>query len=334
MVIRSVLIFNVLGESRVSSNLSTPIANAPLVIKNFWSTYRGINADNLQESYHDAIGFKQEALSLFNLGYLSLIERSQAEELYWACCSQISAQLEDKSDIPDDLASLPQIMASTYYVNLSIFRSIPDSWAIEQLFLIMPIHRLNEKPSVKGILADITCDSDGKMDRFINRTPASLKEYRSAYRFNGSHKGDSVFPFEDVIPRKWDKRRMCRNALARNTKPTFELHPIDNTSPYYLGLFLAGAYQEIMGNLHNLFGDTNVVQIDLTATGEIIESVVPGDSIKAVLGYLQYDSQDLIDTVSQQIELAKQDKRITAAEARKLLYNYRSTLNSYTYLKI
>ena len=286
---QSVLIFNVLGESRVSSNLSTPVANAPLVIKNFWSTYRGINADNLQESYHDAIGFKQEALSLFNLGYLSLIERSQAEELYWACCSQISAQLEDKSNLPDDLASLPQIMASTYYVNLSIFRSIPDSWAIEQLFPIMPIHRLNEKPNVKGILADITCDSDGKIDRFIDR---------------------------------------------KTTKPTLELHPFDNTSPYYLGLFLAGAYQEIMGNLHNLFGDTNVMQIDLTATGEIVESVVPGDSIKAVLGYLQYDSQDLTDSVSQQIELAKQDRQITAAEAQKLLYNYSSTLNSYTYLKI
>ena len=285
---QSVLIFNVLGESRVSSNLSSPIANAPLVIKNFWSTYCGINADNLQESYHDAIGFKQEALSLFNLGYLSLIERSQAEELYWACCSQISAQLEDKSDIPDDLASLPQIMASTYYVNLSIFRSIPDSWAIEQLFPIMPIHRLNEKPSVKGMLADITCDSDGKIDRFISR---------------------------------------------KTTKPTLELHPI-NTSPYYLGLFLAGAYQEIMGNLHNLFGDTNVVQIDITTTGEIVETVIPGDSIKSVLGYLQYDSQDLINTVSQQIELAKQDKQINAVEAQKLLYNYRSTLNSYTYFKI
>ena len=286
---QSVLIFDVLGESRLSNNLSTPIANAPLVIQNFWTTYREINSDNLQESYHDAIGFRQEALDLFNLGYLNLIERSQAEELYWACCSRISAQLENKSDLSDDLTSLSQIMASTYHVNLSIFRSIPDSWAIGQLFPIVPIHRLNEKPSVKGTLADITCDSDGKVDRFIDR---------------------------------------------KTTKPTLELHPIDNTSPYYLGLFLAGAYQEIMGNLHNLFGDTNVVQIDLTKTGEIVKSIVPGDSIKEVLGYLQYDSQNLIDTVNQQIELAEQKKHITATEARKLLSNYRSTLNSYTYLKI
>ena len=286
---QSVLIFDVLGESRLSNNLSTPIANAPLVIQNFWTTYREINSDNLQESYHDAIGFRQEALDLFNLGYLNLIERSQAEELYWACCSRISAQLENKSDLSDDLTSLSQIMASAYHVNLSIFRSIPDSWAIGQLFPIVPIHRLNEKPSVKGTLADITCDSDGKVDRFIDR---------------------------------------------KTTKPTLELHPIDNTSPYYLGLFLAGAYQEIMGNLHNLFGDTNVVQIDLTKTGEIVKSIVPGDSIKEVLGYLQYDSQNLIDTVNQQIELAEQKKHITATEARKLLSNYRSTLNSYTYLKI
>ena len=286
---QSVLIFDVLGESRLSNNLSIPIANAPLVIQNFWSTYREINPNNLQESYHDAIGFRQEALDLFNLGYLNLIERSQAEELYWACCSRISEQLEDKSDLSDDLTSLSQIMASAYHVNLSIFRSIPDSWAIGQLFPIVPIHRLNEKPSVKGTLADITCDSDGKVDRFIDR---------------------------------------------KTTKPTLELHPIDNTSPYYLGLFLAGAYQEIMGNLHNLFGDTNVVQIDLTKTGEIVKSIVPGDSIKEVLGYLQYDSQNLIDTVNQQIELAEQKKHITATEARKLLSNYRSTLNSYTYLKI
>jgi arginine decarboxylase len=167
---QSVLVFDVLGKSQIAyENLGAPEATAPLVIKNFWETYQGINPSNLQESYHDAIQFKQEALSLFNFGYLSLVERSQAEELYWACCRQITAMLQDVEDLPDELASLPQVMASTYYINLSIFRSASDSWAIDQLFPVMPLHRLQEKPNVKGILADITCDSDGKIDQFISR---------------------------------------------------------------------------------------------------------------------------------------------------------------------
>lgn len=287
---QSVLLFNVLGQSQISPQpLNPPKVNAPLVIKNFWSTYQGIDHTNLQESYHDAIQFKQEALSLFNFGYLSLLERSQAEELYWASCSQIAEMLPE-GNIPDELAALPQTMASTYYINLSIFRSIPDSWAIDQLFPIMPIHRLQEKPCIKGVLADITCDSDGKIDQFITR---------------------------------------------QTTKKILELHPMEAQpqAPYYLGLFLAGAYQETMGNLHNLYGDTNVVQIKSTAGGYQIESVVRGDRIQTVLSYLQYESQDLLKSMSHQAELALQNQQISESEAQKLLRNYDSTLNSYTYLK-
>ena len=288
---QSILIFNVLGQSQpVSRKLSTPEANAPLVIKNFWETYQGIKQNNLQESYHDAVQFKQEALSLFNLGYLSLVERSQAEELFWACCRQISNMLESSLDLPDELSGLPETMASTYYINLSIFRSIPDSWAIERLFPIMPIHRLHEKPSVDGILADITCDSDGKIDRFIG---------------------------------------------GKTAKKTLELHPLKlrTSAPYYVGIFLVGAYQEIMGNLHNLFGDTNVVQIKSTSTGYKVESNVPGDTIIRVLEHVQYDRHDLLATMNHQIDFALQQKNITAEEAEKLLQNYASTLDSYTYLK-
>ncbi|MGL5836539.1 MAG: biosynthetic arginine decarboxylase [Waterburya sp.] len=289
---QSVLVFDVLGKSQISyENLGEPEATASLVIKNFWETYQGINPSNLQESYHDAIEFKQEALSLFNFGYLSLVERSQAEELYWACCRQITAMLQDVEDLPDELASLPQAMASTYYVNLSIFRSAPDSWAIDQLFPIMPLHRLQEQPNVKGVLADITCDSDGKIDKFIGR---------------------------------------------HQTQTTLELHPLNSksTAPYYLGMFLVGAYQEIMGNLHNLFGDTNVVQIKSTSTGYDVESIVQGDTISAVLEYVQYDSKDLFTTMTNQTELALENQQITPEEAQKLLLNYASTLNSYTYLNI
>ena len=288
---QSVLVFDILGQSQIPNyNPATPSANAPLVIKNFWSTYRGINSDNLQESYHDAIQFKQEALSLFNLGYLSLVERSQTEELFWACCDRIAKMLVEREDLPAELATLSQTMAVTYYANLSIFRSIPDSWAIDQLFPIMPIHRLQEQPTVKTVLADITCDSDGKIDRFIAR---------------------------------------------QGHKQTLELHSLNSqtSAPYYVGMFLVGAYQEIMGNLHNLFGDTNVVQIASTNNGYEVESSVPGDTIAEVLKYVQYDSKDLLIIMQEQTQLALQQHSISVDEAEKLKQNYVQTLNSYTYLK-
>ncbi len=290
---QSVLVFDVLSTSDGSCpDVGLPQADIPLVIQNFWETYEAINPDNLQESYHDAIEFKQEALSLFNLGYLSLVERAKAEELYWACCHKILAMIKTGDRVADELADLSQIMASTYHVNLSIFRSVPDTWAIEQLFPIMPIHHLDQKPTVNGILADITCDSDGKIDRFIN---------------------------------------------SKETKNTLELHALDRTwrSPldYYLGMFLVGAYQEIMGNLHNLFGDTNVVHIKVTPAGYQVESVVRGDTIEEVLSYVEYDSKDLLETMRRRTETALQNQTITLAEAQKLLQNYASTLNSYTYLR-
>lgn len=285
---QSVLVFDVLNTSNVSCpEVTFPETDVPLVIKNFWETYRGIDPSNLQESYHDAIQFKQEALSLFDLGYLSLSDRAKAEELYWACCRQISILVEQCADVPEELAELPQTMAATYYVNLSIFRSVPDTWAIDQLFPIMPIQRLDEKPTQKGILADITCDSDGKIDRFIGR---------------------------------------------KTPKKVLELHAIAPTNSYYLGMFLVGAYQEIMGNLHNLFGDTNVVHIKTTPTGYRVDSVVRGDTIEEVLGYVQYDSQDLLEIMRRRTESALQEGSITLEEARKLLQNYASTLHSYTYL--
>ena len=286
---QSVLIFNVLGTSSVPSpNLSEPKTSAPLVIRNFWQTYRAIDTSNLQESYHDAVQFKQEALSLFNFGYLSLSDRAQAEELYWACCHKIVAAIEECQQIPKDLEHLAEIMASIYYVNFSIFQSVPDTWAIDQLFPIMPIHRLDEQPTLKATLADITCDSDGKIDRFIH--PQTAKNF-------------------------------------------LELHPFNSDRPYYLGMFLVGAYQEIMGNLHNLFGDTNVVQIKVDANGDRIESIVKGDTIKEVLNYLQYDDADLLDTMRRRIETALQNKAIAIPEAQKLLKNYADTLNNSTYLK-
>ena len=286
---QSVLVFDVLGTSNVSHpDPSPPAKDAPLVIKNFWQTYRAIDKDNFQESYHDAIQFKQEALSLFNFGYLSLAQRAVTEELYWACCYKIAAIIDRCDYVPDDLENFAETMASIYYANLSIFQSVPDTWAIERLFPIMPIHRLHQQPTVRGTLADITCDSDGKIDRFIN---------------------------------------------SKQAKTLLELHTCNPDRPYYLGMFLVGAYQEIMGNLHNLFGNTNVVQVRFNDNGYRVEHLVPGDTIEAVLNYVQYDSQNLLETMRYRVEEAIKNQTITQQDAQRLLQNYTNTLNKSTYLK-
>lgn len=285
---QSVLIFDVLATSDDHCSLPPLIAEKEsLVLNNFWETYQSINETNYQETYHDAIQLKEEALSLFNLGYLSLEERSVAEQLYWACCHKIASIIQDRDDVPEDLADLVSEMASIYYANLSIFQSVPDAWAIKQLFPIMPIHRLDQEPTSKGILADLTCDSDGKIDRFIDR---------------------------------------------KDVKDLLELHPLKDNQPYYLGMFLVGAYQEIMGNLHNLFGSTTVAQIKITPQGYQIEHIVKGDKIKNVLDYVDYDSEDLIEIMRRRTELALKEHRITIDEAQKLLSNYERGLDSYTYL--
>jgi arginine decarboxylase len=285
---QSVLIFDVLGSSEVRSDLPhPPNENEHAIIRNLWEIYNTINLENFQEAYHDVTQFKEEALNRFNLGYLSISERARAEQFYWACCRKILDIINDEDYVPDDLEELEQMMSSIYYVNMSVFQSAPDSWAIDQLFPIMPIHRLCEEPTRRGILADLTCDSDGKIDQFID---------------------------------------------LRDVKPVLELHALKKHKPYYLGLFLAGAYQEIMGNLHNLFGDTNAVHIKLTPKGYQIEHVVKGDTMKEVVGYVQYDAEDLMENIRKKSEQALQEKRITLQESQRLMQNYESSLGRYTYL--
>jgi len=293
---QSVLVFDVLGTSDVvAEEPQPPTPNEHLIIQNLYETYRAISAETYQEAFHDATQFKEEAVSLFGFGYLSLSERARAERLYWGCCARILAIVRQQEYVPDDLEDLEKIMASIYYINLSVFQSAPDTWAIDQLFPILPIHRLDEEPTQRGTLADLTCDSDGKINQFID---------------------------------------------LRDVKSVLELHPLKPTpanapsahEPYYLGMFLGGAYQEIMGNLHNLFGDTNAVHIKLTPTGYQIEHVVKGDTMKEVLGYVQYDTEDLVESIRRQTEQALQEGRISIPEAQQLLQNYEHSLNRYTYL--
>ncbi|MEM7726638.1 MAG: biosynthetic arginine decarboxylase [Cyanobacteria bacterium P01_A01_bin.45] len=285
---QSVLIFDVLSTSEVPfSTPEPPKEGESQVIVYLWETYESITDENFQEAYHDAVQFKEEAISRFSLGILPLRERAKAEQIYWACCRKILDITKQLDYVPDDLEDLQEIMASIYYVNLSVFQSAPDCWAIDQLFPIMPIHRLDEEPTNRGILADLTCDSDGKINRFID---------------------------------------------LKDVKSLLELHRLNKDEPYYLGMFLNGAYQEIMGNLHNLFGDTNAVHIQLTPKSYQIEHVVKGDTMHEVIGYVQYDSEDLVESIRQRCEQALQEGQITITESQKLLQTYEQSLTRYTYL--
>lgn len=286
---QSVLVFDILGSNEVPVVIPKPLQeNEPSIVKKFWETYQDIDESNYQEAYNDATQYKKEAVDRFNYGYLNLRERARAEELYWACCQKILVivRKHKEEDIPEDLEDLEKTMASIDYMNLSVFQSAPDSWAIDQLFPIMPIHRLDEEPTRRATLADLTCDSDGKIDQFIDL---------------------------------WD------------VKPFLELHPL-NKKPYYLGMFLVGAYQEVMGNLHNLFGDINVVHIEMTPKGHQIQYVVKGDTITEVLSYVQYNAEDLLETIRRRTEQALQENRITIKESQRLLQTYERSLRSYTYL--
>ncbi|MGL5032186.1 MAG: biosynthetic arginine decarboxylase, partial [Microcystaceae cyanobacterium] len=271
------------------------------ILHSFWETYCSISTKNYQEAYHDAVQFKEEATSLFNFGYLSLTERARVEQLYWACCQKILEIIRGLDYVPDDFEDLEKIMASIYYINLSVFQSAPETWSLDQLFPIMPIHRLNEEPQQRGILADITCDSDGKIDRFID-----LRDVKSVLEL---HSLNETKKTSEVKGKK---------------KPEH--------SPYYLGMFLVGAYQEIMGNLHNLFGDINVVHIALQPKGYQIESVVKGDTMTEVLSYVQYDAEDLLENMRRYSEAALTDQKITLEESQRLLDDYEKSLRRYTYL--
>ena len=298
---QSVLIFDVLATNDIPNQVpDIQSEKEHLIIRNLWETLETITEENYQEAYHDAVQFKEEAISLFNFGYFGLKERARAEQLYWACCSKILSICRQQEYVPDDLEDLERNMASIYYINMSVFQSAPDSWAIDQLFPIMPIHRLDEEPTQRAILADITCDSDGKIDQFID-----LRDVKS------------VLELHPLIEAK--------NHDSEIAHP----HP----EPYYLGMFLVGAYQEIMGNLHNLFGDINVIHIQMTPKGYQIEHLVKGDTITEVLSYVQYDAEDLLENMRRYTEEALEDNRISLEESQLLLQNYERSLRHYTYLK-
>jgi arginine decarboxylase len=258
------------------------------VVKNLFETYKEVSRKNVLESYHDALEYKEEALQLFNLGNLSLTERVVAEDVFWAICQKLLKIIRELREVPEELEGLERALSDTYFCNFSMFQSLPDIWAIDQLFPIMPIHRLGEEPTRRAVLADITCDSDGKIDHFIDR---------------------------------------------RDVKSVLELHPI-NGQDYYLGIFLIGAYQEILGDLHNLFGNTNTVHVSLAEGGGYqIEHVVTGDTVTDVLKYVSYSREELVARVRRFAELAVRANRMSLEETRSMLRMYEEGLAGYTYLE-
>ncbi len=286
---QSVLVFEVVGKNEVRfGKAQDPGPNANKILQQLFETYQGIAPKNLQEAFHDAQQGKEEAESLFKFGYLSLRERAQSERLFWACCEKISDFARTMKRVPEEVVQLDQVMASIYYGNFSVFQSIPDSWAIDQLFPIMPIHRLAEEPANKTTLADLTCDSDGKVDHFID--------------------------VEDV-------------------KRVLPVHAWREGERYFVGLFLNGAYQEILGDLHNLFGDTNAVHVRLDGEGGYeVSHVVKGDTISQVLEYVEYEPGAMVERMRRQAERARRQGLITFDQVKLLMKHYEESLGSYTYL--
>jgi arginine decarboxylase len=285
----SVLVFNVLDVNEVLAGHAPPDVGAdePAVIRSLVETWRSVSRKNFQEAYHDALQLKEEATSLFNVGLLDLRGRARVEQLFWGCCEAILKIIRELDYVPDDLEGLEKGLADTYYGNFSVFQSVPDHWAVKQLFPTVPLHRLNERPTRRAVLADLTCDSDGKMDQFID---------------------------------------------LRDVKNYLELHPF-NGGPYYVGVFLVGAYQEILGDLHNLFGDTNAVHIALDGNAYRIDHVVEGDSVTEVLGYVQYQKQYLVQRVRQANEEALRRGLLTFEESALFMKRYDEGLAGYTYLE-
>lgn len=243
---------------------------------------------SMLEDWHDAQDIRDEALDLFRHGIIDLKTRAQIESLYWSITREISELAHHQKHVPDELRTLDKMMADKYFCNFSLFQSLPDSWGIDQLFPIMPIERLNEKPTVSATLQDITCDSDGKISAYVNYNQQT-----------------SYLP----------------------------LHSFREGDHYYIGVFLVGAYQEILGNMHNLFGDTNAVHVTVDENGYSIDKTIDGETVADVLEYVQYDPKRLVRRLEAWVSKAIKEGKITIEEGKEFISNYRSGLYGYTYLE-
>lgn len=287
----SVLLVNVLSTSSFEVPEPPPPVAEPIPepIRNLMDVAAGLRTRNLREFYNDAIYYREEIQKGFKHGDITLRQHAQADRLFWHILTQIRAEIPKLRFVPEDMRNLEDAMADVYYCNFSVFQSLPDSWAIDQLFPVMPIQRLNEKPSRLAVLSDITCDCDGKIDHFVD---------------------------------------------MRDTRRALPVHPVGPDEDYILAVFLVGAYQETLGDLHNLFGDTNVASIHVDDDGEIeYEQELAGDSVGDVLSYVEYNPQGLLARFRELAEVAVRQKRITPTERREILDAYENGLRGYTYFE-
>jgi arginine decarboxylase len=286
----SVLIFEVLEATTLPDwgEDDLPGPGDHELVHELYSLWDRLNQPGMLETWHDAQQIREEALDRFSLGLLDLKTRAQIERLFWSIARELYQMTNETKHIPEELRHLPKILSDKYFCNFSLFQSMPDSWAIDQVFPIVPLQRLDEKPSRAATLQDITCDSDGKIDNFIS---------------------------------------------TRNFSYYLPVHALKPKESYYLGVFLVGAYQEILGDLHNLFGDTNAVHVSVTEKGYQIDQIIDGETVAEVLDYVQYNAKKLVRTVETWVTSAVKSEIITAEEGKEFLSNYRSGLYGYTYLE-
>ncbi|MBB4044019.1 arginine decarboxylase [Bacteroides reticulotermitis] len=286
----SVLVFEVLETATLPEWDDEDVIpeNAHELVQELYGIWDSLNQNKMLEAWHDAQQIREEALDLFSHGIVDLKTRAQIERLYWSITREINQIADGLKHAPDEFRGLSKLLADKYFCNFSLFQSLPDSWAIDQIFPIMPIQRLDEKPDRSATLQDITCDSDGKIANFIS---------------------------------------------TRNVAHYMPVHSLKKTEPYYLAVFLVGAYQEILGDMHNLFGDTNAVHVVVGEKGYNIEQIIDGETVAEVLDYVQYNPKKLVRTLETWVTKSVKDGKISVEEGKEFLSNYRSGLYGYTYLE-
>ncbi len=286
----SVLVFEVLETASIPTwdDDEEISEDAHELVRELYESWELLNQPRMLETWHDAQQIREEALERFSLGLLDLKTRAQIERLFWSIAKEIYQMTGELKHVPEELVHLPKLLSDKYFCNFSLFQSLPDSWAIDQIFPIIPIHRLDEKPNRSATIQDITCDSDGKIDNFIS---------------------------------------------TRNLSYDLPVHALNSKEPYYIGVFLVGAYQEILGDLHNLFGDTNAVHVSVDNKGYYIDQIIDGETVAEVLDYVQYNPKKMVRTLETWVTSSVKAGTITAEEGKEFLSNYRSGLYGYTYLE-
>ena len=265
-----------------------PAPDSHKLVKDLYEIWDNLSPRTMMEDWHDAEQIREEALDLFNHGMVDLQTRAEIESMYWSVCREVNTLAKNLKHTPDELRGLDKLLADKYFCNFSLFQSLPDSWAIDQLFPIMPLQRLNERPTRTATIQDITCDSDGKIANFVTNQHLS-----------------------HILP----------------------VHTLRKNEPYYLGVFLVGAYQEILGDMHNLFGDTNAVHISVKDGGYHIDQIIDGETVEEVLDYVQYNPKKLVRQLEIWVTKSVKEGKITIEEGKEFLSNYRSGLYGYTYLE-